>query len=175
MDAETLQTVGFSVTVWVVNIVGFLLLLAVLSKWLWRPLSDVVETRRRQIAEQQAEAERLLSEARAQIGSAQAEAAQLQREAEERRAAILRDAAAEAERLIREAREEAGQLRRQARQEAEALRLKALDEVKREVAGLAGAMAQRLLAVVLDEERQKAVLEAAVDDIEALVAQEERN
>lgn len=175
MDAETLQTVGFSVTVWVVNIVGFLLLLAILSKWLWRPLSDVVETRRRQIAEQQAEAERLLSQAQAQVGDAQAKAAQLQREAEEQRAAIIREATAEAERLVRQAREEASRLRRQAREEAEALRLKALDEAKREVAGLAGAMAQRLLAVVLDSERQKAVLEAAVEDIEALVTQEERN
>lgn len=175
MSQETLQTVGFSVTVWVVNIVGFLLLLAVLSKWLWRPLSDVVETRRRQIAAQQAEAEQLLAQAHAQIAEAEARAAELQREAEGQRAALLRQAADEADRMVHEAREEAGRLRQQAREEAEALRLQALDQVKREVASLASAMARRLLAVVLDGERQKAVLEAAVQDIEALVAEEERN
>lgn len=175
MSQETLQTVGFSVTVWVVNIVGFLLLLAVLSKWLWRPLSDVVETRRRQIVEQQAEAEQLLARARAQIAEAETRAAELQREAEGQRAALLRQAADEADRIVREARDEAGRMRQQAREEAEALRLQALDQAKREVASLAGAMARRLLAVVLDGDRQKAVLEAAVQDIEALVAEEERN
>ncbi|MCX7598993.1 MAG: ATP synthase F0 subunit B [Armatimonadetes bacterium] len=175
MSAETLETVGFSATVWVVNIVGFLLLLAALSKWLWRPLSDVVETRRRQIAEQQVETERLLAEAQAQMSEARARAAELERQAEERRLAIFREAADEAERLVREAREEAVRLQQQAREEAEALRLRALDDAKREVASLAGAMAQRLLAVVLDEERQKAVLEAAVEGIEDLVAQEGRN
>lgn len=175
MSAETLQTVGFSVTVWVVNIVGFLLLLAALSKWLWRPISEVVETRRRQVAEQQAEAERLAAQAQMQLSEAGEKAAALLQEAEERRAAILRQASSEAERIAREAREEAGRLRREAREEAEALRLQALDEVKREVASLAGAMAERLLARVLDDERQRAILDAAVEDIEALVAEEERN
>ncbi len=175
MSPEILHTVGFSATVWVVIIVGCLLLLAALSVWLWRPLSELVETRRRQVAQQQREAEELLALAREEASRARERAAEVEGEALQRRDALLRDAAVEAERVRREALEEASGTRRQARVEAERLRMQALDAVKREAAELAGMMAERLLAGVLNEERQKAVLDAAVADLQELLAKEERN
>ncbi len=173
MDAETLELLGFSVTVWVVNIVGFLLLLAMLSPWLWRPIRATIEARAQRVEEQLrgaserlAEAERLREEVRERAAAQQSELAR-------QRQALLAEAQAEADELRQKAREEANEIRRQGRRAAAEMQAQALGGAKAEMAGLAGAMAGRLLSGVLDEDRHRAVLEAALGDLERLVAQEE--
>ncbi len=165
---EALHTVGFSVKLWLVNIVGFLLLLAMLRQWLWRPLKTVIESRAERIANQLAEAERKMQEAAQVRAEADEYAAHMRAEAEQQRDAILREANQQAEQIVAQARDEASQLRRQARADAQQLKLKALEQAKREAAELGAAMAERLLKNVLDEERQRAVLEATIADLEAV-------
>ncbi|MGD9519150.1 MAG: ATP synthase F0 subunit B [Armatimonadota bacterium] len=174
MDAETSKLLGFTVTVWVVNIVGFILLLAMLRAWLWRPIRGVVEGRAQRIAEQLrgaedrlAEAERLRQEARKYREAQETEAAR-------QRDQILSQAQREAEELCQKAREEARQIRRQGRVDAEMLKIEALQATKAKVAGVAGEMARKLLAGVLDEDRHQAVLDAALSDLDRLVREEER-
>ena len=167
MDQEALHTVGFSVKLWIVNIAGFVLLLAMLRQWLWRPLKTVIEARAERIANQLSEARRQVEEAERLRAKADEYVAQKRAEAEQQRDAILREANERAEQIVAEAREEASALRRQARVDAEQLKLKALAEAKRGAAELGAAMAEQLLKNVLDEERQRAVLEAAIADLEA--------
>jgi F-type H+-transporting ATPase subunit b len=175
MSPGTLETIGFSVTTWVVNIVGFLLLFAVLSKYLWPRLSEAVETRRGRLAREQAEAEEKLASAGVALEQARAKAVEMAKQAEDRAEAAIRDASGEADKIRNGARDEAAAMKRQARVDAERMGEAALEDAKRQAAQTAGAMAGQLLANVLDAERQKALLDAAVADVEALVGKEERN
>jgi len=172
MDAETTRLLGFSVGTWIVNIVGFLVLLWMLRKWLWGPLRSAVEGRAERIAnqlkqaeEKLAEAERLREEARQYRDAQEAEMAR-------QRQALLSEAQAEADRITQQAREEAKEIRRQGRKAAAELEAEALERAKAEAARLAGGMAEKLLAGVLDEERQRAILDAALEDLERLVDKE---
>lgn len=170
-----LKTLHFTVTVWVVNMVGFLLLLAAMIRYLWRPMNEVFENRRHRIEQQQDETEKALTAAKSQLDSAQTQVADLQKEAAAHRDQTVKAAQAQAEKIVQDARDEAARVREQAQQEADTLKARALEAVKRDAAGLAGGMAERLLSSLLDEERQKVVLEAALKDLEDLVAKEEPN
>jgi F-type H+-transporting ATPase subunit b len=172
MGAEIFATVGFSVTVWIVNIVGFLVLLAMLTQWLWRPLRAMVEGRAERIAAQLREAQEKLAEAQRRREEAEQYYAARQQEAQQAREAILRQAEEEAERLKQQARAEAAAVRQQAHHYASRLQAEALERAKAELADLAGGMAARLLTAVLDAERHQALLEAALADLESLVRQE---
>jgi len=169
------QTLGFSITTWVVNIVGFLLLLAFLSKVAWRPLSEAVEGRRQKIAGEQLDAEKALAEAEATLEQARGKAVEINKAAEARAEATIRDASEEADKVRNAAREEATAMKRQARAEAERMGATALEDAKAQAAQIAGAMAGQLLTNVLSDDRQKALLDAAVAAVEALVGREERN
>ncbi len=175
MSPETLKTLGFSFTTWVVDIVGFLLLLAFLSKYLWGPISEVVEARRQKIAEEQAAAEQSRADAAAELEQARSKAVEINKAAEARAEATIRDASEEADKVRDTARNEAASMKRTARAEAERMGSAALEDAKSQAAQIAGAMAGQLLTNVLDGERQKAMLEAAVADVEAMVGREERN
>jgi F-type H+-transporting ATPase subunit b len=172
MGTETAELLGFSVTAWIVNIVGFLVLLAMLRAWLWRPIRSVIEKRAERIAKQLQEAEERLAEAEILRKEARDYRAAQEAEALRQREAILRQAEEEAERLRQRAREEAREIRRRGEQAAEEMRVKALDEAKTQLAKIAGAMAGKLLYAVLDEERHSAVLEAALSDLQQLVEQQ---
>ncbi|MBC7287274.1 MAG: F0F1 ATP synthase subunit B [Armatimonadetes bacterium] len=168
MDQEVLHTVGFSVRLWLLNIAGFLLLLAMLRQWLWLPLRKVIDDRARRIADQLAEAQSKLDEAARVRAGADEYLAQKRAEAEKVAEAIVREARETADGIVAEARQEALEMRRQAERDALQAKLQALDAAKREAAALGAAMAEQLLKNVLDEERQRAVLEAAIADLEAL-------
>lgn len=173
--AQAFQTLGFSFTVWVVNIVGFLLFFAFMAKKVWPLLSDVVEGRRQKILAQQREAEEKLAEAGKALDDARAKAIELVKTAEGRADETIRDASAEAGKIRDAAREEAASMKRTARAEADQMHDEALKAVKTQTARIAGDMAGRLLSDALDADRQKALLDAALADVEAMVGKEERN
>ncbi len=175
MDTETLHILGFQTTAWVVNIVGFLILLAMLRAWLWGPLMRTIDSRAERIARQLREAEQKLAEANRQRQQADEYLAQQKAEAERVSEQIIRQAQQEADELRRQAREQANEIRRQAKENALQMKAEALEEAKNQLAELAAAMAQRLLVNVLDEDRQRAILDAAVRDIEQIVRREELN
>lgn len=175
MDAETLHVLGFKVTTWVVNIVGFLILLAMLKAWLWGPLSRTIEGRAERIANQLREAEEKLAEADRVRREADEYYAARRTEADELREKVMREAQREADALRQAAREEANNIRRQGREDALELKVEALEEAKAQLANLAAAMAERLLREVLDEEGQKALADAAIRDLQELARREELN
>ncbi|MGQ9523146.1 MAG: F0F1 ATP synthase subunit B, partial [Anaerolineae bacterium] len=153
---------GLGINPWMLlaQIVSFILLLIILQAVGYKPIQRMLRERQERIA-------RALEEAKA------AEAARAKVEAE--RGEILYQARAEAERLLAEARgkaqeerekllsqarEEAERIRATARQEAEAERAQLLGQMRGQIIALAMAAAHKLVGEALDEQRQRALVEA---------------
>jgi F-type H+-transporting ATPase subunit b len=145
----------------IIQVVNFLILLAVLYRFLYRPLLGALENRTATIKQQLAEAEAARQQAQAQLADFEARLAASRAEAQEARDRALREAAEVKERLAADARREAERLVQTAHDEiAQAIR-RAKADLRTEVGGLAVEIAERLIRKSLrDEDHQRIVREA---------------
>lgn len=150
----------------VAQVINFLILVAILTKVAYKPLMKILEQRRSaiegSIAEAQAvreEAEEMKAQYKAQLAEARAEAqaivAKAERTAKESRDAILAEAKREQARMLQAAREEIA-LERQ----------RAVAELRREVVTLSTLAAAKVLAENLDAEKNSALVERFIDELD---------
>jgi F-type H+-transporting ATPase subunit b len=143
----------------VVQIVSFLVMLVILRAWVYKPVLNMLENRRKTIA-QGLEDARVAEEARA---NAEKEAEQILTKAQQDASERLREATARADEAAREikaeAEREATEIRQTASAEAEQAKTHALGELRGQVAVLAIAAAQKIIGEALDERRQHALIE----------------
>jgi F-type H+-transporting ATPase subunit b len=143
----------------IVQIIGFVILLLTLNAWVYKPMLNMMEARKKKIA-QSVEDSRVAAEARASaekeaakiIADAQTEASKVVREATERAATAGQDVKAAAE-------AEAAKAREAAVAEAEIERNRILGDLRSQVASLAIAAANKLVGEALDEKKQRALLD----------------
>lgn len=126
--------------------INFLVLVWLLSRFLYRPVRNV-------IAERKAQAERALSAAEAREAEAEAaratydsDRAALRQQRQELEAEVHRNAQADAERIIEAARKEAAEIRETATSAAADERARTLEAIKGQVAAMAVDLASGLLA-----------------------------
>jgi F-type H+-transporting ATPase subunit b len=135
--------------------VVFLLLLALLRKFAWGPITSALNERERTIDESIQRAETALAEAR-QI---QADNEKARREADQEAQRILREAREVAERLrtdeVEKTRAQIRQMQQSAQEEIEREKESALTQLRTEVADLAIQAAGKILKENLDESRQR--------------------
>lgn len=145
--------------------INFLILLAVLYKFLYKPLLGAISTREEQIEEavkkahnDRVEADRLRKEFEAKINEAQ-------REAQDIIAKANKAAAANREQVESEARARAGELLENATKTIEREKAKALAELREEVANLAVMVAGKVIEKNLDTAEQKRLAESFVQEV----------
>ena len=154
-----MEALGINLGFLIVQIIVFFIVLLTLNAWMYKPFLNMLETRRKKIA-QGLEDARVAAAARADaekeaasvLAGAQAEAGKVVREATERAASAAKDVKAAAE-------VEAAKARETARAEAEAERNRILGDLRGQVAALAIAAAQKLIGEALDEKRQHALID----------------
>ena len=162
MDIFT--TLGITARDFIWHTVNFLVLIALLTYFLYRPIGAMLAERTRRIEESLAAAER-----------AQADVARADREREELLASTRREigemmaqAQGAAERVQSEARataqQEAQRIVETARQEAEAERAQAMAELRREVAALAVMAAERVISRSLDDQAHRQLVEEFLNE-----------
>jgi len=161
---DVLNTLGINARDFIWHTINFIVLIALLSRFLYRPIVGMLEERTRRIQESLEAAER-----------ARADVAQADREREELLASTRREiqemmatAQQVAERIGSEARstaqQEAQRIVETARQEAEAERAQAMAELRREVASLAVAAAERVISRSLDDQAHRQLVEQFLDE-----------
>jgi F-type H+-transporting ATPase subunit b len=142
--------------------VVFVVLLAVLWKFAWKPIAEGLDKREQQIAEQIAEAERNNLQARQLLADYQQKLAASQGEVR----GILDQARREAEKLGREllekARDEGRGEHARALQQIEAATAGALQELAQRSATLAVELAGKIVGAQLSPERHSQLIEEAV-------------
>lgn len=154
-----MEALGINVGLLIVQIIAFTIVMLTLNSWVYKPMLDMMETRKQKIA-QGLEDARVAADARANaekeaskiITDAQAEASKVIREATDRAAAAGKDVKAAAE-------AEAAKAREVALAEAEVERNRILGDLRSQVASLAIAAANKLVGVALDEKKQRALLD----------------
>jgi F-type H+-transporting ATPase subunit b len=153
-----MEALGINLGVLVIQIFAFIIVLLTLNAWVYKPMLNMMETRKQKIA-QGLEDARVAAEARADAqkeadkirSEAQAEAAKIVREATERATVAGQDVKAAAE-------AEAAKAHDAAMAEAEMERNRILGDLRGQVASLAIAAANKLVGEALDEKKQHALL-----------------
>ena len=154
-----MEALGINLGLLIVQIIAFTIVMLTLNSWVYKPMLDMMETRKQKIA-QGLEDARVAADARANaekeaskiITDAQAEASKVIREATDRAAAAGKDVKAAAE-------ADAAKAREAALAEAEVERNRILGDLRGQVASLAIAAANKLVGSALDENKQRALLD----------------
>lgn len=154
-----MEALGINLGLLIVQIIAFIIVFLTLNAWVYKPMLNMMETRKQKIA-QGLEDARVAAEARANaekeaakiIAEAQAEASKVVREATERAASAGKDVKAAAE-------AEAAKAREAAMADAELERNRILGDLRGQVASLAIAAANKLVGEALDEKKQRVLLD----------------
>ncbi len=153
-----MEALGINFGLLIVQIIAFAIVFLTLNAWVYKPMLDMMESRKTKIA-QGLEDARVAAEARANaekeaakvLAEAQAEANKVVREATERAASAGKEVKAAAE-------AEAAKAREAAMAEAELERNRILGDLRGQVAALAIAAANKLVGEALDEKKQHALI-----------------
>ena len=161
--AASLLSANFGLAIWLG--IAFLLLIFLLGKFAWGPITAALEEREQTIEESITRAERANAEAQALL--AQNDAAR--REAEGQAQKILADARAEADRQREAAkadlRTELAAERERAAAEIDRQKQQALSELRAEVAALAVGAAEKILRKEIDADEQRGLVDQFIADL----------
>jgi len=151
-----------------VNIIGFLILLALMRKFFFGPIKQFFADRRQEVARWVGNAESAEQQAEQELsriqGQRQEMLDQAQQEANKRR----EQAQQQAEGLVDEARQQALEREQRAEEHIRASQQQALAEARSEIAQLSTELARRALGESLKGEEQQQLLEAALRDVEEI-------
>jgi len=146
-------------------LVFFIVLLALLKKFAWGPLMDVMEEREKHVASEIEEAEKSRKEA--EIAAKEA-AEQLQQTRQEAQSIIeeAREAGVRQEQeIIRAAREEASRLKQSAKEDIENEKEKALQALQEQVASLSVLIASKVIEKEISEQDQEKLIEEYIKEV----------
>ncbi len=155
-----MEKLGINPWILLAQIVNFIFLVVVLGAVAYKPLQKMLKERQERIQKGLEDA-KAAEEARARV---KAEREEILKQARAEADRILteerRQARAEAERILDQAREDAESIRVAARKEAEMEQAQILGQVREQIASLAIAAAHKLVGEALDEQRQRALVDA---------------
>lgn len=148
------------------TIVTFLVLLALLAKFAWRPLLQALESRQERIRKSLEDAER----ARQELERLQQESAKILQQARIEAESIVTQTRADAERLREElkqkAKDEADNILRNAQQQIQLQTRQAIQQIRHEVADIAVLLASKLLERNIAKEDNARLIDDTLKQIE---------
>jgi len=154
-----LEGLGLNLSYFVVQIFNFVLVLVILVAWVYKPIVNMMKTRREKIT-QGLEDARIASETRA---NAEKAAEEILAKAQQEVGKIVREATERGEQLRMEMKEaaetEIAKLREDAAADAQQEKEKVLGDLRGQVAALSIAAAQKVIGESLDEKRQHALID----------------
>jgi F-type H+-transporting ATPase subunit b len=158
------QLLTINATFWI-ELVAFLLMMAVLARYVYPRIIQAAEARQRAVAAELEQAEKARAGAEAKLKDAEAKLADARKTAQ----SIVDSAGKSAEQLRQErkqkAEEEAKRLIESARKEIEAERVKAIQSVRSEVAGLVVAATEKVIGETLDLTKHKQLIDEAIEQV----------
>lgn len=147
------------------ELIAFLVFVIACMKWVWPPIIGAIETRQQKIADGLAASDRAEQDlrlaqenAKKQLIEAKAQASALIDQAKKREAQIIDEAAVKAQ-------AEREKILAQAKAEVDAERIRAKEDLRKQVAALAVAGAERILQREIDEAAHSDILEKLVAEL----------
>jgi F-type H+-transporting ATPase subunit b len=149
----------------IVELITFLVMMAILARWVYPEIVKLAEARQRTIAEQLNEAEKSREEAEARLKEAEAKLNDARKTAQSVIEAATKSGEQLRQELKQKAEEEAKRLTSSARKEIEAERERAIQSVRNEVADLVVAATEKVIGETLDEGKHKQLIERAIAEV----------
>lgn len=149
----------------IVELITFLVMMAILARWVYPEVVKLAEARQRQVADQLKEAEKARAAAEATLKEAEAKLIDARKTAQSVIDAATKSAEQVRQELKQKAEDEARRLLESARKEIEAERLKAIQSVRNEVAGLVVAATEKVIGETLDLTKHKQLIETAIQEV----------
>ncbi|MGC9317368.1 MAG: F0F1 ATP synthase subunit B [Armatimonadota bacterium] len=173
MIEELFHSLGIKPGVMWVNMAGFVLLVLLLKKFAFGPVGEILAERQRGIEADLEEAERNKELALADKRAIERELDRLDERADE----IISEARSEAERrraeILERAEEQSQRIIDEGERAVEHAAERTRQQLRQETAELAVQLSERALRQALDEERQRALVDAFIADIDRLSRQSE--
>ena len=149
----------------IVELLTFLLMLAVLARYVYPEVVKVAESRQRAIAEQLRLAEQAKTDAEARLKEAQQQLEDARKTGQQVVDSANRSAEQARQDLRQKAEEEAGRIAESARKDIEVERERALQSARDELAGLVVVATEKVIGETLDEPRHRKLIERAIEEI----------
>lgn len=156
-----IEALGISLTEFIFYLINFLILVGVLTKFLYKPFLNLMETRKQSIKDALDNAELTNRRADEKMQNYNKRIARAEEEGREiiREAKIKADA--QARQIIEDAQTEAGEIMSKAERTIEREKEKAMEEMRQEIAALALLAAEK----IVEHEIQRVGQEAIVDEV----------
>jgi len=149
----------------IVELITFLLMLAILARYVYPEIVRLAEARQRVVAEQLKEAEQSRADAEARLKEAEAKLADARKTAQ----SVIDAATKSGEQLRQELRQKAEEESRRtvdaARKEIEAERDEAVRTVRREVSELVVSATEKVIGETLDDDRHRQLIHKAIEEV----------
>lgn len=165
---EILEKLGINGPWLLSQTVNFVLLLVILRAFAYRPIFNMLETRKTKIQESLEYAERVKQEAAAERERYEKELAEARRQAQEALAQASRVGEQARAEMVAQAREEARHIIDEAHKQADQERRQALSQARDRVAELAILAARRVIGDSLDEVRQRRLIAEFLEKVDTL-------
>lgn len=160
-----MEKLGVNVPWLLAQLLNFLLVLFLLRLFVYRPVLNMLETRKKKIAESLEYADKVKAEAAAQQKEFERRLDDARREAQQAAASAQQVAEKERQRILAEAQQEAQQIREQARGEIEYERKQLASELRAQVVDLSLLGAQRVIGANLDENKSRQLVENFLNEV----------
>ncbi len=152
---ENLVKLGANGAWFVIQLLNFILIILILRALAYKPVLQMLETRKRRIQESLDYAEKVKADAAAQQKKYEEQIEQTRREAQQAAQSASQVAEKERERILAQAHEEAKQIVEQARGQLDYERKQMMAELRQQVVNLSMLAAQRVIGQSLDEARSR--------------------
>ena len=149
----------------IVELLTFLLMLAVLARFVYPEVVKVAEARQRAVAEQLRLAEQAKTDAEARLKQAQAQLEDARKTAQQVIDAANRSGEQARQDLKQRAEEEARRIAESARKEIEVERERALQSAREELASLVVVATEKVIGGTLDDRKHRELIERAIEEV----------
>ncbi len=149
----------------IVELITFLVMTAILARYVYPEIVRLAEARQRQVVEQLKDAEKARAAAEATLKEAEAKLNDARRTAQTVIDAANKSAKQLRQDLKQKAEDEARRIRESTLKEIEAERLKAIQSVRGEVAGLVVAATEKVIGETLDLTKHQKLIDRAIQEV----------
>jgi len=149
----------------IVELITFLIMLAILARWVYPEIVRLAEARQKAVAEQLTEAEKARVDAEARLKEAQGKLDDARKTAQEVVDAANKSAVQLRADIKAKAEEEAKRIAESAVKQIEAERERAVQSVRSEVANLVVSATEKVIGETLDGPRHKQLIEKAIAEV----------
>jgi F-type H+-transporting ATPase subunit b len=149
----------------IVELLTFLVMLAVLARYVYPEVVRVAEARRRDIAQQLEAAEQAKADAEERLRQAQAQLDDARKTAQGVIDAANKSALQARQEGREKAEEEGRRIAESARKDIEADRERALQSARNEVAGMVVAATRKVIGETLDERKHRQLIDQAIEEV----------